>query len=57
MRSAVNTVDEGTFKDGKWNPARRLNGDEVHASTYSGSGLKIPGNKFCIQKITLYKYR
>jgi hypothetical protein len=57
MRTAVNAVDEGIFKDGKWNPTRRLNGDEVHASTYSGSGLKLPGDKFSIQKITLYNYK
>jgi hypothetical protein len=57
MRTAVNAVDEGIFKDGKWNPTRRLNGDEVHASTYSGSGLKLPGDKFSIQNITLYNYK
>jgi Domain of unknown function (DUF5597)/Beta-galactosidase len=57
MRTAVNAVDEGIFKDGKWTPTRRLNGDETHATTFSGAGLKLPGNKVSIQKITLYKYR
>jgi beta-galactosidase GanA len=57
MRTAVNAVDEGHFKDGKWFPERRLNGDETHATTFSGSGLKMPGDKVSIQKITLYKYR
>ena len=55
-RIAVDAVDEGTFRNSKWIPARRLNGDEVHASTYSGTGLKLPGNKNTIQKISLYKY-
>jgi hypothetical protein len=57
MRIAVNAVDEGTFKDGKWVSERRLNGDEVHASTWSGTGLKLPGNKVSIQRVSLYRYR
>jgi hypothetical protein len=57
MRIAVDAVDEGTFKDGKWIPERRLNGDEVHASTFSGTGLKFPGNKVCIQTISIYHYK
>ncbi len=57
MRTAVDAVDEGTFKDGKWIPERRLNGDETHASTYSGSGLRLAEFKVSLQKITLYKYR
>jgi hypothetical protein len=57
MRIAVDAVDEGTFKDGKWISERRLNGDEVHASTFSGTGLKLPGNKVSIQKVSLYRYR
>ena len=28
-RRGVGTVDEGTFRDGKWIPGRRLNGDET----------------------------
>jgi hypothetical protein len=57
MRVAVNAVDEGTFKDGKWIAERRLNGDEVHASTWSGTGLRLPGHKISIQKISLYRYK
>jgi hypothetical protein len=57
MRVAVDAVDEGTFKDGKWIPARRLNGDEVHASTWSGTGLKLSNQKVSIQKISLYRYK
>jgi len=57
MRTAVDAVDEGIFKVGKWTPTRRLNGDEVHATTFSGAGLKLPGNKVSIQKIILYRYR
>jgi beta-galactosidase GanA len=57
MRVAVDAVDEGTFEDGKWITERRLNGDEVHASTWSGTGLKLPGHKVSIQKISLYSYK
>ena len=57
MRVAVNAVDEGIFKNGKWIAERRLNGDEVHASTWSGTGLKLPGNRVSIQKISLYRYK
>ena len=57
MRLAVDAVDEGTFKDGKWITERRLNGDEVHASTWSGTGLKLPDHKVSIQKISLYRYK
>jgi hypothetical protein len=35
LRVAVDAVDEGTFKDGKWISERRLNGDEIHESTWS----------------------
>lgn len=57
MRVAVNACDEGIFEDGKWIAKRRLNGDEVHASTWSGTGVKLPGNKVSIQKVSLYRYK
>jgi hypothetical protein len=57
MRVAVDAVDEGTFDAGKWIPERRLNGDEVHASTWSGTGVKLPSHKVSIQKISLYQYK
>jgi hypothetical protein len=50
-------VDEGTFKDGKWISERRLNGDETHASTSSGTGVKLRSDHISIQKISLYKYK
>jgi hypothetical protein len=57
FRIGVDKVDEGTFEDGRWIPERRLNGDEVHASTWSGTGLKFPGNNVSIQRISIYRYR
>jgi hypothetical protein len=57
IRIAIDAVDEGTFEDGQWIAERRLNGDETHASTWSGTGLKLPDNKVTIQKISLYRYK
>lgn len=57
MHIGIDAVDEGTFKGEKWIPSRRLNGDEVHASTWSGTGLKLPEDKISIQKVSLYQYR
>ena len=57
MRIALNTVDEGTFENGKWIPERRLNGDEIHASTYDNTGLRFPPGKVSVQKISLYRYK
>jgi hypothetical protein len=56
-RIGVNAVDEGVFKDGDWIPLRRLNGDETHASTWDGTGLKLPWDKVNLQKITIYRYK
>jgi hypothetical protein len=50
-------VNEGIFRDDKWIPLKRLNGDEVHASTWSGTGLKLPDDRISIQKISLYLFR
>jgi hypothetical protein len=57
MRIGVDKTDEGIFENEKWIPKRRLNGDEVHASTWDGTGPKLPGNKVSIQKISLYRYK
>jgi hypothetical protein len=57
MRVAVDAVDEGTFENGKWISKRRLNGDEVHASTWSGTGVKLPSHQISIQKILFYGYK
>jgi hypothetical protein len=57
MRVAVDAVDEGTFESGKWIPERRLNGDEVQASTWSGTGLIFADIKVGIQKVSLYMYK
>lgn len=57
MLTGLDVVDEGSFKNGTWIPERRLNGDETHASTFSGTGLKFPADKVRIQRASIYKYK
>ncbi len=54
---AIDFADEGSFKEGKWTAGRRLNGDEVHTSTWSGTGLKFSNASYSIQHIKLYRYK
>ena len=56
-RVALDIVDEGTFDNGKWIPGRRLNGDETHATTFDGAGLRLPEERVSIQKVSIYKFR
>jgi beta-galactosidase GanA len=56
LHIGVIAVDEGSIENGKWIAQRRLNGDEVHASTWDGTGNKLPADKVSIQKISLYRY-
>jgi len=50
----IATLFEGEYVDGKWIPGRALNGDEIHASIFTGTGLKM--NSLGTQKVTLYRY-
>ncbi|MFD2934071.1 GH35 family beta-galactosidase [Spirosoma flavum] len=45
-------LDDGAYVDGKWEPARRMNGDQDH----QGRHIRIPVGEFGIQKLTLYRY-
>jgi beta-galactosidase GanA len=53
----VDFADEGIFREGRWIARRRLNGDEAHASTFSGTGLKFPWQSYGIQRLKLYRYK
>jgi hypothetical protein len=46
------SVDEGRFKDGKWIPGRRMNGDE----NAGGWRLQLPGGPPTVQRIKLYRH-
>lgn len=45
-------ADEGIYKEGKWIPGRRMNGDQDH----QGRHIRIPVGDWGIQKVTLYQY-
>lgn len=46
------SVDEGMFKNDKWTPGRRLNGDQDH----QGRHIRIPVNEYSIQRVKMYEY-
>lgn len=52
-RAGILQVDEGVFVNGKWQPGRRLNGDEDH----QGRHLRIPVSEYGLQRIKLYNYK
>jgi beta-galactosidase GanA len=63
---ALASVEEGTFKDGKWVPGRRLNGDEITlsinvpalvAAHQTGTGLRFPSGPPTIIRVKLFRFR
>jgi len=53
MRAGILNIDEGRFVNGKWQPGRRMNGDQDH----QGRHLRIPQEEYGIQKVKLYSYQ
>jgi len=54
--AGIDSIEEGTFVDGRWVPGRRLNGDESDSdkAVRLGGGV-IPNGR--IQWVKLYRYR
>jgi hypothetical protein len=48
----ISYVDEGDFKDGKWIPGRRMNGDEDD----QGVAWRFSPHGQTIEKVVLYRY-
>ena len=46
--------EEGEYRDGEWVRGRIINGDQIHASIFTGTGLKL--NTLATQKVSLYRY-
>lgn len=46
------SIDEGEFKNGKWIPGRRMNGDQDH----QGRHVRIPVDDYSIQHVKMYTY-
>ena len=53
MRAGILNIDEGSFVNGKWQPGRRMNGDQDH----QGRHLRIPRGEYSIQRVKLYSYQ
>lgn len=52
-KAGIAQIDEGIFKNEKWIPGLRMNGDQSH----QGRHLRIPEGNFSIQKVKLYTYK
>jgi beta-galactosidase GanA len=52
QRAGILCVEEGHFLNGKWQPERRMNGDQDH----QGRHLRIAEGEYGIQRIKLYTY-
>ncbi|MES2776858.1 MAG: DUF5597 domain-containing protein [Bacteroidota bacterium] len=46
-------ADEGVYVNGKWQPGRRMNGDQDH----QGRHIRIPVGEWGIQRVKLYQYK
>lgn len=46
-------ADEGIYVEGKWQPGRRMNGDQDH----QGRHIRIPVGEWSIQRVKLYRYK
>jgi beta-galactosidase GanA len=49
----IDVAEEGVFMNGKWQPGRRLNGDQTH----QGRHIRLAPGQFQIQRVRLYRYR
>jgi hypothetical protein len=50
--AGVGTVDEGIYREGKWIPGRRLNGDEND----QGQKWRFDSQNLRIERCTVYRY-
>jgi hypothetical protein len=53
LKAGILSVEDGRFVNGKWQPGRRMNGDQDH----QGRHLRIPEGEYGIQRIRLYTYK
>lgn len=52
--AGIDKAEEGVFDaQGKWQPGRRLNGDQTH----QGRHIRLPPGKPQIQRVRFYRYR
>ncbi|MGA2092591.1 MAG: DUF5597 domain-containing protein [Sedimentisphaerales bacterium] len=53
MTAGIGWIQQGHFVKGKWVVDMWLNGDQDH----QGRHLRLPAEKYDIQRIKLYRYR
>jgi beta-galactosidase GanA len=53
QKVGLGTVEEGVYREGRWIPGRRLNGDE----TPEWRALRFRGDAYTIQRVKLYRYQ
>jgi beta-galactosidase GanA len=51
--AGIESVWEGRYENGEWKPGRLLNGDQTH----QGRHVRLPVDRFDIQRVRLYRYR
>jgi beta-galactosidase GanA len=49
----IRKLAEGVYENGVWKEGRALNGDQTH----QGRHLRLPGEEFSIQRVSLYRFR
>jgi beta-galactosidase GanA len=52
-QAGIESIWEGTYQNGVWNPGRLLNGDQSH----QGRHLRLASHKFEVQRVKLYRYQ
>jgi beta-galactosidase GanA len=52
-QAGIESIWEGTYENGVWNPGRLLNGDQSH----QGRHLRLASDTFEVQRVRLYRYQ
>jgi hypothetical protein len=55
--ASLASVEEGTFRDGRWVVGRRLAGDDTGQGGAARASLRLPANRVGILRVKLYRYR
>lgn len=53
LQTGILSAEEGTFNNSNWQVIRHLNGDQTH----QGRHIRIPFERYAIQKFSLYTYK
>jgi hypothetical protein len=52
-QAGIESIQEGSLADGRWQPGRTLNGDDSNQGRY----LRVPFGDFTLHRVRLYRYR